>query len=123
MSDERGHPIAYMVLAEGTPVQAGDGAEVGTVKRVLADAGADIFDGLSLDTADGERFVDATQVDSLYERLVVLSISGEEASRLPEHSPGPAVLEATADDVAGDTTGAKVRDAAQRTWDRLSGKG
>ena len=46
MTDDRGAPIAYTVLAEGTPVHASDGSEVGTVKRVLADEGTDIFDGI-----------------------------------------------------------------------------
>ena len=121
MTDERGAPIAYTVLAEGTPVQSSDGQEVGTVKRVLADEGTDVFDGIVLDTPDGERFVDAPEVGELYERLVVLTIGAEQARQLSEPSAGPAVVDVSADDVAGDTTGDKVKDAAKRTWDRLSG--
>jgi hypothetical protein len=121
VTEDRGAPIAYTVLAEGTPVQASDGQEVGTVKRVLADDGTDVFDGIVLDTPDGERFVDAPEVGELYERLVVLTIGAEQARSLPEPSAGPAVVDVSADDVAGDTTGDKVKDAAKRTWDRLSG--
>ena len=121
MTDDRGAPIAYMVLEEGTPVQGRDGGEVGTVKRVLADAGTDIFDGLILDTSDGDRFVDAPQVGDLYERLVILEMSAEEARRLPEPTPSPAAIDLDADDVGGDSTGDKVRDAARRAWDRISG--
>ena len=121
MTADRGAPIAYMVLEEGTPVQGRDGGEVGTVKRVLADAGTDIFDGLILDTSDGDRFVDAPQVGDLYERLVILEMSAEEARRLPEPTPSPAAIDLDADDVGGDSTGDKVRDAARRAWDRISG--
>lgn len=89
MSEERGEPISYMVLVEGTRVEGRDGGEIGKVKRVLADQGADIFDGLILDTRDGDRFVDAAQVGDLYTRLVILEMTAEEASRLPEPTPSP----------------------------------
>ncbi len=121
MSEERGDPISYMVLAEGTRVEGRDGGEVGTVKRVLADSGADIFDGLILDTPDGDRFVDAAQVGDLYTHLAVLEMSAEEARRLPEPTPSPAAVDLDADSIAGDTAGDKVRDAARRAWDRISG--
>jgi hypothetical protein len=121
MSDDRGAPIAYTVLAPGTRVAGRDGGEVGTVRRVLADEGSDIFDGLILDTRDGDRFVDAPQVAELYERLVVLDMTAEEARRLPEPTPSPAAVEIEPDDVAGDTPGDKVRDAARRAWNRISG--
>ncbi len=120
MADDPGDPIAYLALEEGTPVQTADGAEVGRVKRVLADEGADIFDGLVVDTDDGERFVDAPEVDSLYERLVVLTIDGEQAGRLPEHTASPAVIDVDPDTIAGDdASGAK--GTARKVWDRLSG--
>ena len=118
MADEHGAPIAYTVLQEGTRVLASDGHEVGTVTRVLADEGAGIFDGIAVRTDDGERFVDAPEIDALYERAVVLTISAEQARGLPEHGPSPAVIDATADDLAG---GGKAKSAARRVWDRLSG--
>ncbi|MDQ3740558.1 MAG: hypothetical protein M3389_06395 [Actinomycetota bacterium] len=120
--DPRGEPISYMVLAEGTRVADRDGVEIGTVKRVLADSSADIFDGLILDTPDGDRFVDAPQVGDLYTRLVVLDMTAAEAQTLPEPTPSPAAVELSADDVSSDaSTGDKVRDAARRAWDRISG--
>ena len=121
MTEDRGDPISYMVLAEGTRVEGRDGGEVGSVKRVLADETADIFDGLILDTDDGDRFVDAPQVAELYANLVILEMNAEEARRLPEPTPSPAAVDLDADDIAGDTTGDKVRDAARRAWDRISG--
>ena len=119
--DDRGQPIAYLTLPEGTTVQTSDGSPVGTVKRVLADTGADIFDGLVVDTDDGERFVDAPEVGEIYERLVILTLSREEIDRLSEPTPSPPAVDVTPDDIAGDTTGDKVRAVARRTWDRLSG--
>jgi hypothetical protein len=119
MADDRGAPIAYMVLQEGTPVHAADGVRVGTVKRVLADTGIDMFDGLVLDTDEGERFVDAPEVGELYERLVVLTIRSDKARELPEHSPAPAVVDVDSDDISG--VEGQSKSAARRLWDRLSG--
>ena len=123
MTDEhRGERISYMVVVEGTRVEDREGVEIGTVKRVLADEGTDIFDGLILDTPDGERFVDAPQVGELYTRLVVLDMTAAEAQTLPEPTPSPATVDLSAEDVASDeSAGDKVRDAARRAWDRISG--
>jgi hypothetical protein len=121
MADDRGAPIAYLALETGVPVQTSDGREVGTLKRVLADEGADIFDGIVVDTDDGDRFVDAPDVGDLYERLVELKLSGADIDRLSEPSPSPAAVDVDPDDLADESTGDKIRDAARRTWDRLSG--
>ena len=121
MADDHGAPIAYTVLPEGTPVLASDGTRIGTVQRVLADEGTDIFDGITVDTSDGERFVDAPEIDALYERAVVLTIGPDRARELPEHTASPAVVEPTADDIAGDGPGDRPRSFARRAWDRLSG--
>ena len=118
---DRGPQIAYTVLAKGTPVCTSDGEEVGTVVRVLADEGADIFDGLVVDTTDGERFVDAPEVGALYERAVVLTLSADDIRRLSEPSPSPAVLDIDPDSVSGDGPGDRARNVARRTWDFLSG--
>ena len=121
MTDDRGHPIAYTVLEEGTPVETRDGVRLGTVKGVRGDTSTDIFDGIVVDTDDGERFVDASEVDSIYERCVVLAVDAGEAEELPEPEPGPATVNATADDLTEDSAGDRMRDAARRAWDRLSG--
>ena len=118
---EHGEPIAYLVLAEGTDVLASDGARIGTVKRVLAVPDDDIFDGLILDTDEGDRFVDADNVGELYERAVFLKLDGDQARHLPEPTASPAVLEPTPDDVAGDTPGDQLRYRIRQVWDRISG--
>ena len=117
-----GAPIAYTALAEGTAVHASDGVEVGTVKRVLADEGANLFDGIVVSTSDGERFVDAPEVGSLYERLVELKISADEVRALSEPSASPAAVRLGPDDIAaGGGGGARTRGVLRRAWDRISG--
>jgi hypothetical protein len=119
---DAGAPVAYTALAEGIPVHSSDGVEVGTVRRVLAHEGAGLFDGLILRTADGDRFVDAPEVGDLFERLVVLRITAAQARALKEPSPSPASVELGPDDVAPATGGDRVRGAARRAWDRLTGR-
>lgn len=121
MTDDRGAPISYLVLAEGTAVQSSDGRRLGTVKRVLADTEADIFDGLIVETGDGDRFVDAPNVAALHERAVVLALSAEDAQHMPEPMANPATMEPTPDDIAGETPGDSVRQRLQQAWDRVSG--
>jgi hypothetical protein len=87
-----GAPISYLVLAEGTPVYASDGTtKVATVRRVLADEAADIFDGIVLAVDGPDRFVDAPEVARIHERGVILSLTAEQAAGLPEHTPSPLV--------------------------------
>jgi hypothetical protein len=119
--EDTGAPIAYMVLAEGTPVFSADEQRLGTVKRVLADAEADIFDGLIVDTDEGDRFVDAPNVGAIYERAVVLVLSADDARHMPEPTANPATMEPTADDIAGDTTGDTVAYRLKQAWNRISG--
>jgi hypothetical protein len=119
--DDHGAPISYMVLGEGTAVFSSDGQQLGEVKRVLADAETDIFDGIIVDTDDGDRFVDAPHVDELYERAVVLKLSADDAQHMPEPTPSPAYMEPTPDDIAGDTTGDTIAYRLRQAWDRISG--
>ena len=87
MSDDYGAPIGYPVLEEGTPVRTSDGTEVGRVRRVLADEGADIFHSIVVRTRDGNRAVPAADIGSLYERCVELTIDGATFDALPEQEP------------------------------------
>ena len=119
---DSGPPIAYTALAEGTTVHSSDGVEVGSVKRVLADESANLFDGIVVDTSDGDRFVDAPEVGDIHERLVTLKITAEQAQQLSEPSPSPAAVRVSADDIAGGGSGDRARGTARRIWDRLSGR-
>ena len=116
-----GDPTSYLELADGVPVFSADDEQIGAVVHVLADESADIFDGLVIDTRlgpGGHRFVDAAQVEDIFDRGVVLAMSGDEAERLPEPSGNPATMSATPDDTVPDDLGDKLR----RAWDRISGK-
>jgi uncharacterized protein YrrD len=122
--EDLGDPTSYRTLAKGAEVYSRDGAKLGEVEHVLADPDADIFDGIVLDTSllpGGHRFVDARQVDEIFERGVLLRLDRAAAETLPEPSENPAALEVTADDVAerDDELKRKLR----RAWDLISGKG
>jgi len=115
-----GNPASYLVLADGTPVLSSDGRQVGKVEHVLADADADVFDGVIVDMRagpGGHRFADASVVESIYERGVVLALTASAAEELPKPTENPATLEADPDDTAPDD----MKDKLRRAWDYLSG--
>ena len=66
---DRGAPMSYLTLEEGTPVLASDGTEVGRVEHVLADADADIFDGLVVHTRIVGAHPDETAEGDLARKL------------------------------------------------------
>jgi uncharacterized protein YrrD len=119
-----GDPSSYLSLQAGASVYSCDGEEVGTVEHVLADPDADIFDGLVLDTSvlpGGQRFVDADQVEEIFDRGVLLKLDRAGAERLPEPAENPATLEVSPDDVAqGDEDALKRK--LRRAWELISGK-
>jgi uncharacterized protein YrrD len=85
--EDLGHPVSYLVARRGIPVFSKDGEELGRVTRVLAAPEANMFDGIVFDTSrgpGGHRFVDAPEVEAIYERGVVLKIGAAEASELPK---------------------------------------
>jgi hypothetical protein len=120
MSADRGEPTSYLTLEPGTPVFASDGTEVGRVEHVLADADADIFDGLVIDTRlgpGGLRFADAPQVAEIATGGVTLTLDTAGVHALPEPSENPAALRADPDDTAESELTRKLR----RAWDVISG--
>ena len=120
--EDLGAPSSYLVLSEGTKVYSSDGEELGRVEHILAEPDADLFDGIVLDTSilpGGHRFVDAPEVDSIFERGVVLDLDAAAARNLPEPSANPAALEAGPDDMVPPEKHEKLR----RAWDLISGKG
>jgi uncharacterized protein YrrD len=84
--EDLGTPGSYISLEEGTAVFSSDGEQVGRVEEVLADAGADVFDGMVIATGAlgrERRFVEAAQVEEIYERGVVLKLGAAQARALP----------------------------------------
>src|SRR6266851_8144427 len=86
-----GSPIAYLVLASGTAVYASDRSLIGKVEHVLFVPEEDVFDGIVIETRDGPRFVDASDIDRIYERCVITTLTAEQARALTPHQPGPPV--------------------------------
>ncbi|MGN6257227.1 MAG: PRC-barrel domain-containing protein [Solirubrobacterales bacterium] len=85
--DDLGAPLSYLVLKKGVPVYSSDGQRLGRVTRVLSAPEANMFDGIIFDTKagpGGHRFVDAPEVDQIYERGVVLKIDAAEVDSLPK---------------------------------------
>jgi hypothetical protein len=83
MPEAHDHPIAYTALQPGTPVQTSDGHPFATVQAVLVDEKVSVFDGIVVQTAEGTRFVDAPQIDSIHTTYVRTTLSAEQAMNLP----------------------------------------
>ena len=70
-------------------MESADGDVVGQVKRVLEVRAKDVFDGVVVKTPSGDRFVDADEIDRLYENLMLLNLSAEAAALLPKPGENP----------------------------------
>jgi hypothetical protein len=120
--DDLGEPISYLALAKGAAVYSSDGEHLGRVTRVMADSRSDLFDGIVFDhngaMPGGQRFVDAPEVDQIFERGVVLTIAAAAAAELPPPSANPGSLSIKPGDLAPGGRG-----PMGRLWDRLSGRG
>jgi hypothetical protein len=81
-----------MALAVGTPVVSSAGTEFGTVHHVLQVPELDLFDGLSVKTRHGLRFVDRDQIAEITTTVVRCAISDQEVASLPPPT-GPPVVE------------------------------
>jgi hypothetical protein len=66
----------------------------------------------------GHRFVDAPQVEEVFERGVVLKVEVAAAESLPEPSANPAEMEVNADDMVSESP---LRKKLSRAWDLISG--
>lgn len=116
-----GEPSSYLAVRKGVPVYSSDGENLGRVVRVMSAPNIDMFDGIVFDTTagpGGHRFVDAPEVDAIYENGVTLKIDAAAAASLPKPDANPAAITASAADFSG-----RSRGPLGRFWDRLSGKG
>ncbi len=119
-----GQPSSYLSLSKGAECYTCDGEKVGKVEHVLAVPEDDIFDGIVLDTSvlpGGHRFVDAEQVEEIFDRGVLLKIDRQVAENLPEPTANPAAMEVTADDLAEGDEG-KLKRKLHRAWEMISGE-
>jgi uncharacterized protein YrrD len=116
-----GQPSSYLTLGAGMPVYSCDGQEIGKVEQVLAAPDLDIFDGIVLDTSvlpGGHRFVDADQVEEVFERGALLKLDRAAADALPEPKANPAAMEAD----PAEKPDSKLEQKLHRAWELLSGK-
>ncbi len=78
--------LAWRAIKHGHRVVARDGDEIGTVSRVLADDGADIFHGIAirhgLPIIGEEREVVAAQIDRISEDAVHTTLAASEVEGL-----------------------------------------
>ncbi|HVC08187.1 MAG TPA: DUF2171 domain-containing protein [Solirubrobacterales bacterium] len=119
--EDLGQPSSYLSLQKGVQVYSSDGKGVGRVEHVLAVANLDLFEGIVLDKSvlpGGHRFVDAPEVEEVYERGVVLKIDAAQAERLPEPSANPGEIDIGPDDLVQGK-----HEKLRRAWGLLSGKG
>jgi hypothetical protein len=84
-----GEPISYLGLSVGTPVVTSTGTEFGTVHHVLQIPELDVFDGLSVKTGHGLRFVDRDQITDITTTVVRCALSDDDAAALPVPSGPP----------------------------------
>jgi len=81
---DEGNAISYKVLRRGTPIISADGVQLGTVRRVQEAKRENIFDGIVIQTSDGQRFVDAPEVARIAERAVTVTFPAAEAEQYLE---------------------------------------
>jgi hypothetical protein len=85
-----GQAIHYAALEKGVPVYSSDEVRLGLVVEVLDNYAEHIFDGIVMQTEEGDlRFVDAPEVARTAERGVTLSIKAVEAAELPPPEKPP----------------------------------
>jgi len=87
-----GEPISYQALEPGTPVVTSSWAQFGTVHHVLQVPELDVFDGISVKTKHGLRFVDRDQITEITTTVVKSSLSDDDAANLPPPD-GPPVFD------------------------------
>ena len=106
-----------MALAAGTDVISSDGTRIGKVEHVLAVDEKDIFDGLVIEMDGALHFVDAYQVDEIYDLAVILTVSADEAAQLPKPAASPGVM----DSGGSANTESSLEAKLHRAWDKITG--
>lgn len=88
---EQGRRISYLALAVGTPVVSSSGTEFGKVHHVLQVPELDLFDGVSVQTPNGLRFVDRDQITEITTTVVRCGLTDDEAAALPAPDAPPSL--------------------------------
>jgi hypothetical protein len=83
--DQDEYAIGSQVMPPGTPVEASDGTQVGTVEQAIHHVRENMLDGVVIRTEQGRVFVDAPEVARITNRRLILTISTAEVAALPPH--------------------------------------
>jgi hypothetical protein len=110
-----GSPISYLALAPGTAVYTAGRERIGSVEKVLYVEAEDVFDGIVIRRDHDLRFLDSDQVEGIYERCLITTLTADQAGQLPAPKEGPPVYRVDAAEATGPSLGARLR--------RLFGKG
>jgi hypothetical protein len=86
---DKGRRISYLALAVGTPVVSSSGTEFGKVHHVLQVPDLDLFDGITVKTRQGLRFVDRDQITEITSTAVYSGLTDSEAAALPAPDAPP----------------------------------
>jgi uncharacterized protein YrrD len=109
-----GPPVAYLALADGTPVFDRTGKQIGVVDHVQADTDLDIFHGLIVHTTPlrgRHLYADADQIAELHEHGVVLAVDEGDL-----HEPSESSTRPHGDEREDTPLEARIR----RAWDWIS---
>jgi hypothetical protein len=89
--------VAWTAIEPHWKVVASDGEEIGEIFATVGDSQADIFNGLAVtrrggpavlhELVDKPRYVASEQVAAIQPGVVRLTITGDQAEKLPEHDP------------------------------------
>lgn len=115
-----GEPASYETLTAGTAVYSADGVQIGKVAHVLAAEDEDVFDGIVIGEhilGSEHRFADADDVQSIFDRGVVLKLDRAACEELPKPTANPAVMR---DDPAASRADLR-HEKLMRAWDLISG--
>jgi uncharacterized protein YrrD len=115
-----GEPVSYEVLTRGTSVYSSDERQIGKVSHVLAADDEDVFDGIVISEhifGEEHRFVDADDVQEIFERGVLLKLDKASCEQLPKPSANPAVMHDDPAESNSEFRSQKLR----RAWDLISG--
>ena len=86
MTADDDYAISYKVLKPGTPVESADGVELGKVRGVEEAKREQIFDGIVIDTAEGQKFIDAPEVARITAQAVTVTFDAADLAKFA-HEP------------------------------------
>ena len=109
--NEDAQPVSYEGVPVGVPLLTQAGEPFGTLVKVLEIPSEDLFDGVIVETHDGQRFVDRDQISQITTEYIKCDLDGAAVAQLPEPS-GTTVFEADARYGVGNT----FRDWVHRTF-------